>query len=100
MRVVVIGATGTIGSAVVSALGATHDVLACSRRSDPPVDIELLSSIEGLFATVKNVDAVVCCAGSAAWKPLEQLSGEDFALSLRNKLMGQVNLIRVALKHV
>jgi NAD(P)-dependent dehydrogenase (short-subunit alcohol dehydrogenase family) len=46
------------------------------------------------------VDAVVCCAGTAAFKPLAQLTDADFQLSLRSKLMGQVNLGRVAMKHL
>jgi NAD(P)-dependent dehydrogenase (short-subunit alcohol dehydrogenase family) len=49
---------------------------------------------------VKDVDAVVACAGSAAFKPLAQLSDEDYQLGLRSKLMGQVNLVRVALRHL
>jgi len=32
MRVLVIGATGTVGRAVVAALGARHDVIAASDR--------------------------------------------------------------------
>jgi len=46
------------------------------------------------------VDAVVSAAGSAALKPLAQLTDEDFALSLRSKLMAQVNLVRIAAQHV
>jgi NAD(P)-dependent dehydrogenase (short-subunit alcohol dehydrogenase family) len=47
-----------------------------------------------MYAKVGKVDAVVCAAGSGAWKPLEQLTDEDFARSLGYKLMGQVNVVR------
>src|SRR5581483_8939700 len=50
--------------------------------------------IRALFGRVGELDAVVSCAGGAAWKPLADLTDEDFALSLRNKLMGQVNVVR------
>lgn len=34
--------------------------------------------------------------GGAGWGPLGNLTDDDFALSLRYKLMGQVNVVRVA----
>jgi NAD(P)-dependent dehydrogenase (short-subunit alcohol dehydrogenase family) len=49
---------------------------------------------------VRDVDAVVCCAGGGAWKPLAELTDEDFAKSLSDKLMGQVNVVRTALSRV
>jgi NAD(P)-dependent dehydrogenase (short-subunit alcohol dehydrogenase family) len=43
------------------------------------------------------VDAVISCAGEAAFGALEELEDEDFEVSLSNKLMGQVNLVRQGL---
>ena len=40
---------------------------------------------------------MVCAAGSAAWRPLAELTDVDFAVSLGNKLMGQVNVVRAGL---
>jgi NAD(P)-dependent dehydrogenase (short-subunit alcohol dehydrogenase family) len=100
MKVIVVGASGTIGSAVVKALAGRHEVIGVSRHSQPPVDLTSAASIEALFAAVGPVDAVVSCAGSAAFKPLDQLVDADFALSLDNKLMGQVRLARAALSRV
>ena len=101
MKVVVIGATGVIGAAVAAALGKKgHQVIRASRKSDVRVDIEDVSTIQALFEKVTGVDAVVCCAGGAGWGPLEKLSDADFALSLRYKLMGQVNVIRAARQKV
>lgn len=100
MKIVVIGSTGTIGAAVVEALKGEHDVIGVHRKGDPPVDIEDRASVERLFEKVRDVDAIVCCAGNAAWKPLDQLDDQDFALSLRSKLMGQVNVVRIASKRL
>jgi len=100
VKIVVIGATGTIGKAVADALAGRHEVVRFSRRGAVQADLEDAASLERLFATVKDVDAVVCCAGSAAFKPLAQLSDADFQLGLRSKLMGQVNLVRVAMRHL
>ncbi|NUO63193.1 MAG: short chain dehydrogenase [Gemmatimonadaceae bacterium] len=94
MRVLVIGATGTIGKAVVAALKG-HDVVRASHHEAPEkVDITNPQSIRELYQRVGKVDAVVCAAGGGAWKPLASLTDADFASSLGNKLMGQVNVIR------
>lgn len=101
MRVLVIGGTGTIGSAVVEALAADHDVIPVGSTSgEEQVDLASPDSIRQLFDGVGPVDAVVSCAGKAAFSPLDQLSEADFQLSLGNKLMGQVNLVRLGLPHV
>jgi NAD(P)-dependent dehydrogenase (short-subunit alcohol dehydrogenase family) len=100
MKIIVVGATGTIGKAVTAALGRSHEVVAVSRTGAVKADLLDSGSIRRLFDSVKDVDAVVCCAGGAAWKPLAQLTDEDFDTSLRNKLMGQVNLVRTAMQHV
>src|SRR5690606_21343414 len=89
MRIIVIGATGTIGRAVVDALSPRHDVVAASRSSNPSVDIADAASIRALFASVGHVDAVVCAAGAARFAPLAELTDDDFAFSIANKLMGQ-----------
>jgi NAD(P)-dependent dehydrogenase (short-subunit alcohol dehydrogenase family) len=101
MKIIVIGATGTIGSEVVRALAArNHEVIGASRKGEVKVDLQDSRSIEQLFATVENVDAVVSCAGDAAFKPLTDLTDADFELSLRSKLMGQVNLGRIAASRI
>ncbi len=95
MRILVIGATGTIGREIVNALASNHEVVAASRSgSDVRVDIRDVASIRDMYARVGRVDAVVSAAGSGAWKPLAELTDEDFAVSLGYKLMGQVNVVR------
>lgn len=101
MRVLVIGATGTIGRAIVAALGDRHEVVPASRRkAHEQVDIADPASLHRLFERVGRVDAVVSAAGNAAWKPLPELTDADFAFSLSNKLMGQVNVARYGVAHV
>jgi NAD(P)-dependent dehydrogenase (short-subunit alcohol dehydrogenase family) len=97
VKIVVIGATGTIGSAVTDALAKRgHEVIRASRKSAVQVDIQDSATVNALFEGRKDVDAVVSCAGGAGWGPLANLTDDDFAFSLRYKLMGQVNVIRVA----
>jgi NAD(P)-dependent dehydrogenase (short-subunit alcohol dehydrogenase family) len=99
MKILVIGATGTIGAAVTQALVGRHDVLRASgARSALSVDLADPESIKRLYGRVGPLDAVVSAAGRAAFGPLLALSSDDFSLGLTNKLMGQVNLVRFGIE--
>ena len=98
MRILVIGATGIIGQAILEALTPKHEVLAASHTKSPfPVDLSDPESIRSLLAALPTLDAIISAAGAAIFKPLLSLTDEDFAFSLNSKLMGQVNLIRYGL---
>lgn len=101
MRVLVVGANGTIGQAVVRALASRHEVIRASRsKSEVKVDLTDPGSIRAMYRAIGRVDAVVCAAGEGTFKPLAQLTDEDFRFTLSSKLMGQVNLVRYGVDHV
>jgi NAD(P)-dependent dehydrogenase (short-subunit alcohol dehydrogenase family) len=101
MRIIVVGATGTIGSAVVAALSPRHEVIAVGNTKGAiRVDLASMESIIQLFRTVEAFDALVCAAGRAAFGSLDELKDADFQLGLSNKLMGQVNLVRIGRQYV
>ena len=101
MKIIIIGSNGTIGQKVVSALTGRHDIISIGHtRGDLQVDLASPDSIRKMFDTVKKFDAVVSTAGNARFGTLEELSDEDFAIGINNKLMGQVNLIRIGYPHI
>jgi NAD(P)-dependent dehydrogenase (short-subunit alcohol dehydrogenase family) len=101
MKIVIVGATGTIGKAVASALQGKHEIIAVSRSSPQyPADITDKASIEKAFAAIGKVDAIVSAAGGAVFKPLAALTDADFEKCLNDKLMGQVNVVRVGSQYV
>jgi len=102
MKIMIIGAAGTIGSAVTSACEAAgHQIVRVGRTSgEYQVEQSDPASIRALFAAVGRVDAIVSCAGQARFKPLAELADDDFAFSFANKLMGQINLARIGAEHV
>jgi len=101
MRIIVVGATGTIGKAVVKALAGRHEVVQVGHRGgEYQVDLADKGSIERLFESVGTFDALVSAAGQAKFGALDGLSDQDFQFSLFHKLMGQVNLVRAGLSHV
>jgi NAD(P)-dependent dehydrogenase (short-subunit alcohol dehydrogenase family) len=101
VKVLVIGGTGTIGGAVAQALSHRHDVIACGLTSgDVQADITEPDNIRDLFSGAGPVDAVVVTAGEATFKPLAEMTEEDYETGFRSKLMGQVNVVRLGEPHV
>lgn len=101
MRIIVVGATGTIGKAVAKLLATEHDVVKVAFRSgDYRVDMSDKDSIERMFKDVGPFDALACAAGVARFGSLAELSDEDFQTGLMGKLMGQVNLVRVGMNYI
>ncbi|WP_372680551.1 short chain dehydrogenase [Desulfosarcina sp.] len=96
MKILIVGGKGTIGRKVSNHLSKKHDVVVAGRTSgDVTVDITDSQSIEAMFSSVGNVDAVACIAGDAKWAAFDSMTEEDFYIGLRSKLMGQVNLVRI-----
>jgi NAD(P)-dependent dehydrogenase (short-subunit alcohol dehydrogenase family) len=101
MKIVLIGASGTIGRPLADALAKRHEVVRIGRtQGDFQVDITSKESLQQLFEKAAPFDAVVSAAGEARFKPLENLSDEDFAICLMSKLMGQINVVRTGLRYI
>jgi NAD(P)-dependent dehydrogenase (short-subunit alcohol dehydrogenase family) len=101
MKVILIGATGTIGRAVAQAIGSRHEVIPVSfSKSAIKVDIADKSSIIRMFEATGRADAVISAAGLARFGPMDSLTDEDFAVCLGNKLMGQVNVARMGMEYI
>lgn len=94
MKVLVVGATGAVGSAVAQALAERgHEVVRAGRtRGDLQVDITSDASVEALYAAVGRVDAIVSAAGGLFFGPLGEMRPADFNIGLQDKLLGQVRL--------
>jgi NAD(P)-dependent dehydrogenase (short-subunit alcohol dehydrogenase family) len=96
MKILLIGAGGTIGSAVDKELSQRHEVIRIGRSSgDLQVDISDSVSIRKLFEKTGKFDALVCAAGNVTFAPLGEMTEDSFALGLKDKLMGQVNLLLI-----
>ncbi|WP_458130852.1 short chain dehydrogenase [Pseudomonas sp. R3-41] len=96
MKILLIGANGTIGSAIDNELSPRHDIVRIGRHSgELQVDISDSASIRALFEKTGRFDALVCAAGNVTFAPLAEMTEDSFALGLKDKLMGQVNLLLI-----
>jgi NAD(P)-dependent dehydrogenase (short-subunit alcohol dehydrogenase family) len=101
MKIVVVGATGTIGKAVVAALAGRHEVVKVGKRGgDRQVDITDSESIRRLFQQIGRFDALVSTAGKVHFGELSAMTEKEMAVGLNDKLMGQVNLVLIGQDHV
>ena len=101
MKILIIGATGTIGKHVTAALQNDHEVIkAGSKNSDNQVDISSIESIENFYKQVGKFDALICAAGDAQFGPLASMKDVDFRVGINSKLMGQVNLVLIGQQYI
>ncbi|WP_415325928.1 short chain dehydrogenase [Chryseobacterium sp. MMS23-Vi53] len=102
LKVIVIGSSGTVGKEVAKNLEESgHEVIRVARSSgDFNADIQDKSSLEKLFKSVGNFDAVANAAGDVKFGPLENFTDQDFEFSFGSKLMGQINIVRTALPFI
>ena len=101
MRILVIGGNGTIGKKVSSFLSKKNEVITAGRKSgDLKIDLSDSNSIKSLFETNKKFDSVISIAGEAIWAPFERITEDQYYIGIKNKMMGQVNLVRIGWKYI
>ena len=100
-KVIVVGATGRLGSVVVGGL-KDYEVIRAG-RSGPDLKIDALDfeSASAALATIDPFNALISCAGvRAPFKPFEELTMEDFAIGISNKCLSQLNLVKAAIPYL
>lgn len=101
MKILLVGASGAIGSAIEAELDGRHEIIRANRSSgDVRIDITDEASIAKAFEQIGQVDAVVSAAGELHFGPFVDLTSDQLAFSINAKLLGQVNLARYGAKHL
>lgn len=101
MRIIIVGAEGDIGQAACAELGSRHDIIKAGRtRGDVVVDMADRASVEAMYDRTGPVDAVVSTAGDVHFGPLHDFTEDTFMHGLRNKVMGQVNLVLAGIDRI
>jgi NAD(P)-dependent dehydrogenase (short-subunit alcohol dehydrogenase family) len=101
MRIVIVGATGTMGKYLAGAFEKEHEIIRVgSSGGDIRADITQLESIESLFEQVGNFDALISTAGPSYVGPWKSMTDKEFRKGLEGKLMGQINLVLVGQHYI
>jgi len=95
MKALIIGSTGTIGSAIVKELQEDTDLVTANRSSgDYSVDLATTNTVADLFKQCGTLDAIVCAASRGViFKPLKEMTLDDYLQSLQQKLFGQIAIV-------
>ena len=103
MKIIIVGATGTIGKHVVNALeqkGEHQIVKVGSKSGDVQVNMSDPESIKSMYAKIGSFDALICTAGEGHFGPFAKMTDADFRISIDSKLMGQVNLVLIGQHYI
>lgn len=101
MKILIVGASGTLGQAVARHLGQHHEVVTAGRHSgDHRVDLTDEASVHALFQHTGLLDAVIATTGQLHFGPLQEMTAEQFNSGLQDKLLGQVRLALAAQHHL
>jgi len=101
MKMIIVGASGTMGQHVTTAFSKEHEVVtAASKGCDVQVDIRSAASIENMFRQVEAFDALISTAGPTFVGPWEKLTDKEFRQGVEGKMMGQINLVLIGQHYI
>lgn len=96
MKILLVGATGTLGTAVSKVLtNRGHQVVTVGRTvGDIRADVADPAQTARVFSQVDNLDAVASAAGDVPYKRIIDMTPDDYLSAYRGKVAAQVELVR------
>ena len=101
MKIIIVGASGTMGKHLTSAFEKEHEVIkAATKGGDIQVDITSTESIENMYKQVGAFDALISTAGPTYVGPWKKMSDTEFRKGVDGKMMGQINLVLIGQHYI
>lgn len=101
MKMIIVGASGTMGKYLTSAFKKEHEIVtAASKGCDVQVDITSVASIENMYKQVGAFDALISTAGPTYVGPWKNLTDKEFRKGVEGKMMGQINLVLIGQHYI
>lgn len=101
MKIIIVGASGTMGRHLTNAFRIDHEVItAASKDCDVQVDITSPGSIENMYKQIGAFDALISTAGPTYVGPWKNLSDKEFRKGVDGKMMGQINLVLIGQHYI
>ena len=101
MKIIIVGASGTMGKHLTSVFQKDHQVItAASKDCDIEVYITSPISIEDMYKQVGTFDALISTAGPTFVGPWAKLTDKEFRKGVDGKMMGQINLVLIGQHYI
>ena len=101
MKIIIVGASGTMGKHLTNAIAKEHEVItAATEGCDMKVDITSPESILNMYKQIGEFDALISTAGPTFVGPWEKLTDKEFRKGVEGKMMGQINLVLIGQKYI
>ena len=102
MKILLIGASGTLGQKVDATLsGSAHQVVRIGRKAgDVLADFADPKGLAAVYERLKPFDAVAIAGGDVVFGPLSAITREQWQFSFNNKLLGQIAAVQQALPYI
>ena len=102
MRILLVGATGVLGSAVGRALtDRGHQLVTVGRTAgDIRADVADPDQTARVFAQAGKLDAVASAAGDVPYNRVADMSPEDYLGAYRGKVAAQIELVRQGTRRI
>ena len=101
MKIVIVGASGTMGSYLSKVFEKDNEVIRVDRRSEAiQVDLTSPEAIENMYKKIGAFDALICTAGPTFVGPWKNLTDKEFRNGVEGKMMGQINLVLIGQHYI
>ena len=101
MKIIIVGATGTMGKYLAAAFEKEHEIVrVAGKGGDIQADITSTASIENLFRQTSAFDALISTAGPTYVGPWKDLTDAAFRKGVEGKMMGQINLVLIGQHYI
>jgi NAD(P)-dependent dehydrogenase (short-subunit alcohol dehydrogenase family) len=101
MKIIIVGASGTMGKYLTSAFEKEHVIVRVGSKSgDFQVDITSPEEIEDFFKQVGPFDALISTAGPTYVGPWKEMTDNEFRKGVEGKMMGQINLVLIGQHYI
>lgn len=101
MKIVIVGATGTLGKKITADFEKDHEIVKVGTKTgDIQADITKPESIKKMYEKTGSFDALICAAGGGHFGPLNKMTDAEFRKGVDSKMMGQINLVLIGQKYI